>query len=396
MTPSVYVIAGEPSGDQLGGHLLAGLKAETGARDLRMRGIGGEMMAAEGLSSLFPMSDLSVMGLTEVLPRLPLLLRRVREAAEDVIAARPDVLITIDSPDFCLRVAKRVKRALPDLKTVHYVAPSVWAWRPGRADKMARVIDHVLALLPFEPPYMQAAGMSCDFVGHPVARLPVATVADAARFRDAHGIGVDTPLLCLLPGSRRGEIALQGPVFRDAVGLVQQAMPDLAVVIPAAGPVADDVAAVFAAQSPAPIILDPRGIDPDKAQESKFAAFAASDLALASSGTVSLELARQGTPMVIGYQMKPLSRWLMKRLVRLDTATLVNIVTETRAVPEYLFDDFRPAPIAAEIARLLTDSDSNAAQRRAGQDSMALLGAGDIDPGRRAAQSVLRFLAATS
>ena len=178
----VFIIAGEPSGDRLGGALMAGLKSLR--PDVTFQGIGGSEMAAQGLQSQFDMSELSVMGIAEVLPKYRALMARINETAEAVIAARPDVMITIDSPDFSLRVAKRVK-ARSDIRTVHYVAPTVWAWRPGRAKKMARFIDHVLALFPFEPPLMQAHGMDCDFVGHPVVAEPVATADDAAAFRAA-------------------------------------------------------------------------------------------------------------------------------------------------------------------------------------------------------------------
>ena len=184
----LFLIAGEPSGDRLGAALMAGLQA---LEPVKFAGIGGPLMQAEGLQSLFPMEELSIMGLVEVLPKYLHLKRRIREAAKAAVAAAPAALITIDSPDFSLRVAALVKSARPDLKTIHYVAPSVWAWRPGRAQKMARVIDHVLALLPFEPPYMTAAGMTCDFVGHPVVAEPVATADQAAAFRAAHGIAPD-------------------------------------------------------------------------------------------------------------------------------------------------------------------------------------------------------------
>ena len=169
----IFIAAGEPSGDLLGGALIAGLRQLTA--DLTLEGIGGPAMAAEGIASRFPMEELSVMGLTEVVPRLPNLLRRIRETGDAAAAMAPDALVTIDSPDFSFRVARRARSRRPDLRVIHYVAPSVWAWRPGRALKMAKVVDHVLALLPFEPPYMEAAGMTCDFVGHPVAAEPRAT-----------------------------------------------------------------------------------------------------------------------------------------------------------------------------------------------------------------------------
>jgi len=199
----VFIIAGEPSGDRLGGALMAGLKSLRS--DITFDGIGGTDMAAEGLTSRFDMSELSVMGIAEILPKYKSLMARINETAQAVIDAKPDVMITIDSPDFSLRVAKRVKAA-SDIRTVHYVAPTVWAWRPGRAKKMARYIDHVLALFPFEPPLMEAEGMACDFVGHPVVGEKIATHREAAAFRQAHEIG-DAPLMLVLPGSRRSEVA---------------------------------------------------------------------------------------------------------------------------------------------------------------------------------------------
>ena len=206
MTPArLFIVAGEPSGDLLGGALIAGLRQLCGD-GLTLDGVGGPAMAAEGLASRFPMEELSVMGLAEVLPRLPNLLRRIRETGDAAAAMAPDALVTIDSPDFSLRVARRARRLRPGLRVIHYVAPSVWAWRPGRAAKMARVVDHVLALLPFEPPYMQAAGMTCDFVGHPVAAEPQATPAEVAALRAELGVAPGQRLLVAPAGiaARRG------------------------------------------------------------------------------------------------------------------------------------------------------------------------------------------------
>ncbi|NNE86842.1 MAG: lipid-A-disaccharide synthase, partial [Silicimonas sp.] len=198
----LYLLAGEPSGDKLGAALMAGLKEL--APDIEFKGVAGPLMQAEGMQSLFPMSELSVMGIAEVLPKYPALRRRLNLTAQDVISWQPDALLTIDSPDFSLRLAKLVK-AESTIRTIHYVAPSVWAWRPGRAGKMSKSIDHVLALLPFEPPYMEAAGMRCDFVGHPVVAEPVASDAEVAAFRTRHAIGA-APVILALPGSRRSEV----------------------------------------------------------------------------------------------------------------------------------------------------------------------------------------------
>ena len=382
------LIAGEASGDQLGSHLIEGLRAETGG-DLTLSGIGGPLMEEAGLPSLFPMSDLSVMGFSEVLPRLPLLLRRVREAADHVIAEAPDVLITIDSPDFCLRVAKRVKAVRPDLKTVHYVAPSVWAWRPGRAKKMARSIDHVLALLPFEPPYMTAAGMTCDFVGHPVASIAEVSGEEAHAFRAAHGVPETAPLLCLLPGSRGGEVRRHGEIFAEAARRCHARHPDLHVVLPLAGHVAEAGLDLAKTLSMPTILLDPRGQSGEAAQREKLAAFRAATGALAVSGTVSLELASQSTPMVIAWDTGRLSRAIIRRLFQLDTATLVNLVSETRAVPELFFENVTPEAILPLLEGVMTDRDQRALQMDAARVTMERLGRGGPDGGTRAARSVL-------
>ncbi|HBS49144.1 MAG TPA: lipid-A-disaccharide synthase, partial [Rhodobacteraceae bacterium] len=251
----VFLVAGEASGDRLGGALLAGLHQL--APELEIAGVGGSEMRAQGLESLFPMDELSVMGLAEVLPRYRQLKRRLEQTAEAALDFAPDILLTIDSPDFGLRVVSKVKGARPQTRTVHYVAPSVWAWRPGRADKMVKVIDHVLALLPFEPPYMEAAGMDCDFVGHPVVAEPQADAAEIADFRAEHGLG-EAPFLLVLPGSRRGEVERLAPVFGPALAAVLQDRPGTRLVLPAAAGVADLVRARSADWPVRPLILDPR------------------------------------------------------------------------------------------------------------------------------------------
>ena len=373
----LYVIAGEASGDALGAALLAGLKSLRPA--LQVRGIGGPLMQAEGLHSLFPMEELSVMGLAEVLPKYAHLKRRIREAAADVLAAAPDALITIDSPDFVLRVARIVRAARPDLRTIHYVAPSVWAWRPGRAAKMAHVIDHVLALLPFEPPYMTAAGMTCDFVGHPVVSAPRASTAEAQAFRADLGGG--GPLVLALPGSRRGEVARLAPVIGGVLDRVRAVHPQVQVVLPTLRSVAAMVEDLTADWPVRPRIIE--------APEAKRAAFAAADVAIAASGTVSLELAAHAVPMVIAYDMHPVTMWLMQRMARVDTVTLVNLVSDTRVVPEFLGGRCTPDLIAPALLGLICPGPAREAQRAAMRLTMKRLGEGGDPPGLRAARSVL-------
>jgi lipid-A-disaccharide synthase len=255
---------------------------------------------------------------------------------------------------------------------------------------MAEVVDHVLALLPFEPPYMEAAGMTCDFVGHPVAAAPRATPAEAAALRAELAIAPHQPLLLLLPGSRRGEVARLAPDFAAVARRLRALHPDLAVVAPAAPPVADVLDRLLK-PDPAgwPHVLDPHGFAAPAWEARKRAAFAAADVALAASGTVSLELAAAGTPMVIAYGANPVTAWMVKRLVRVDTATLVNLVTGIRAIPEFLFENCTPELIGPAVERLLTEPEAAAAHRAAGERAMELLGRGGEPPGLRAARSVL-------
>ncbi len=376
------MVAGEASGDRLGGALMAGLRA---LATPEFAGIGGPMMQAQGLHSLFPMEDLSVMGLAEVLPRYLHLRRRLRETVAAALEAAPDVLITIDSPDFCLRVARQVRRRNPAIRIVHYVAPSVWAWRAGRAARMARHVDQVLALLPFEPPYMEAAGMDCDFVGHPVVAEPHPDEAALAAFRARHGIG-DAPLMLVLPGSRRGEVARLAPIFGAALAPVLAARPETRLVLPTTAAMAPLVRAALADWPAQPLILSPE--DPGHAAE-KACAFHAADLALAASGTVSLELAHARTPMVIAYDMAPLSRMILSRLIRVDTLTLVNLVSGTRVVPEFIGHACRAEAIAPALLRLM---EAPEAQRAAMEATMQRLGEGGEAPGLRAARAVLARL----
>lgn len=380
----VFIIAGEVSGDKLGGSLMAGLRQLV--PEIQFDGIGGDLMEGQGLTSRFPMQELSVMGLVEILPKYFHFKRRIRELADAIVRDKPDVLITIDSPEFGLRVAKAVK-AKSDVRTVHYVAPSVWAWRPKRANKMAGFIDQVLALLPFEPPFMETAGMRCDFVGHPVVTETQASEVEASEFRLKHGIG-DAPMVLVLPGSRKSEVTRLSPIFREVLLETLNAQDNLRIVVPAAKPVAGLVEEMIKDwKLPTKVeVLDPRDFDPDEALAEKLAAFKAADVALAASGTVSLELAAAGTPMVIAYDMNPISRYLITKMLRVDTATLVSLVSDTRVIPEFLGKDCDPQFIAPAVLEVLQNPLD---QIDAMRTTMAMLGAGGEDPGLKAARAVL-------
>ncbi len=386
---NIYLIAGEPSGDKLGAALMAGLKQLHPG--IGFAGVGGPAMQAEGLISEFPMEELSVMGLAEVLPKLRHLFKRRDQLARHITLARPDVLVTIDSPDFCLRVARKVRDAAPAIPTAHYVAPTVWAWRPERAANMAEAVDHVLALFPFEPPYMEAAGMTCDFVGHPVVAEQQATEAEEAAFRAQTDIG-DAPVILALPGSRLGEVTRLSDRFGAALRAVCAEHPDARIVVPTTHAVAAKVHDLVRRWPGAPVVLDPRGLGAAEFARSKRAAFRAAHVALAASGTVSLELAAAGTPMVVAYDMNWFSRRVIASKMLIDTVTLVNIVSRTAAVPEFLGEACQPDAIARALLQLMSDPEARAIQLDACERTMEALGRGDDPPGLRAALSVYDLL----
>ncbi|MCP5072356.1 MAG: lipid-A-disaccharide synthase [Rhodobacteraceae bacterium] len=386
----VFIIAGEPSGDNLGAALMAGLQQ---LEPVEFHGVGGSLMTAQGVDSLFPMSDLSVMGLLEVLPRVPKLLARVRRTAKAIQTLKPDVVVTIDSPDFCLRVVAKARAVLPDLKVVHYVAPSVWAWRPERAQKMARHVDHVLALLPFEPPFMQAAGMSCDFVGHPLVAEPVPSAEEQAELAQELGINPETEkLVCLLPGSRKGEIERMAPIYSEVAHRVADELPDVRFVLPMSSAVTEEVRRAAAYWPVKPVLLDPTGFSAKQGEARKRAVFHLCHAALATSGTVALELAAASCPMIVAYKANYLTTRMVKKMAQIDTANLVNIVTNTRVIPEFLFENCNADRITPKLLELLEDTESHKAQIAACKQTILALGQGAENPGLRAAKSVLRFI----
>jgi lipid-A-disaccharide synthase len=378
---SVFLVAGEPSGDLLGARLMAGLRALAGG-PVRFSGVGGPAMAEQGLASLFPMGDIGLMGLAEVVPKVRRVLRRIDQTAAAARALKPDVLVTVDVPDFSGRLADRLAdRAFP---IVHYVAPTVWAWRPGRAATLARRVDRLLALLPFEPPYFEAEGLPTRFVGHPVLEGGAGD-GDAARFRAAHGLAPERPVLCVLPGSRRSEVGRLLPVFGEVVARLAAAGREAFLAVPTVPGVEAAVQRAAAAWPlPAAVVTEARG---------KFDAFAAATAAMAASGTVSLELAIAGTPHLVAYRVNPATAAIVRRLIRVRHVSLVNLLAEPPVVPELLQEKCTPDRVLAEIERLLDDPAAAATQRRIAGEVAGRLGRGGPPPSRRAAEAVIEALA---
>ena len=378
---TIMLVCGEPSGDQLGAELMTGLRA-LGGDTIRIVGVGGSAMAAQGLKSLFPLDATAVMGLREVVPRIPEILRRVRVASDYALATKPDAVVCIDSPDFTHRIARRVKQGNASIPIVNYVAPQVWASRSYRARKMARYFDLVLALLPFEVPFFEAHGVNAVFVGHPVIERAVRMVGgDALRAR--LGITPVAPLLVVLPGSRMSEVTLLLPIFRDAVAKLAAALPGLICVLPTVANVSRYVRSQTA-DWPAPLhILE--------GDDDKFAAFDAADGALAASGTVTTELALAGTPMAVGYKLGWLTHALARPFIVAKFATLVNILLDCEAVPEFIQNHCTPEALAAALLPLFRDPAVRAAQVQSLLQAVRTIGVGDEPPSLRAARTLLAF-----
>jgi lipid-A-disaccharide synthase len=378
--PLVFLIAGEASGDNLGARLMAALKRRTGSR-IRFAGVGGTAMAREGLDSLYPMGELSHMGLAEILRHLPRLLRRLSETAAEIARLRPDAVVTIDSPEFSLRVARRIAQL--GIPRVHYVSPQVWAWRQGRARKLAGSVDHLMALLPFEPPHFEGAGLPCSFVGHPVVESGAGR-GDGAAFRARHGIAPEAAVVTVLPGSRHNEVKRLLPVFIGAVEILARARPELVFVVATVEAVRAEVAAAVRTwPRPGIVVTDPA---------EKFDAFAASRAAIAKSGTVTLELALAGVPMVVCYKVSAVTAFLARRLIKVHQVSLVNLLADRVVVPELLQELCTPAGIAEEVAPLLGEGAARAAQLAGFEAVVARLGGRSPAPSERAAQVVLEIL----
>ena len=343
----VFIVAGEHSGDHLGADLLAALRERV--PDLAVAGIGGDAMARQGLVPLFPLSDIAVMGFVPVLARLPDLLRRIRQVAEAAVAARPDVLVIVDSPDFTHRVARRVRALAPAIPIVDYVSPTVWAWRPGRAPAMRAYVDHLLALLPFEPEaHRRLGGPPCTYVGHPlIERL------SSLRPGPDELLARERPTLLVLPGSRRSEIRRLTAVFGAAVARVAEAVPGLDVVLPAVTDLADDIRARVATWPVAPRVVT--------GEAAKLAAFRGARAALAASGTVTLELALAGVPMAVAYRVSPFETWL-RFVVKVPSIVLPNLILGENAIPEFLQQACTAEALSAALVPLLGDTPERAAQ----------------------------------
>ena len=378
----IFLVAGEASGDALGASLMRALRERTQGH-VEFEGVGGREMSREGLTSLYPFDDLAIIGFSAIPRRLPRILGLMRRTVKAVLARRPDALVIIDSPAFTLPIARRVRAADPAIATIEYVSPQVWAWRPGRAPRMRRYIDHILALMPFEPEvHRKLGGPACTYVGHPLADAAgrLRPSLDEARRR----LG-KPPILLVLPGSRSGEIRRLLGVFGEAAALVQDRAGPLQLILPTLPHLASEITASSRAWR-----LQPRIVVEKQDRE---LAFRTATAALAKSGTVTLELAVAGAPMVTGYKVSALESLIGRRIVkRIHSVILANLVLGENVVPELLQDDCTPENLAAAVLPLLTDSPERARQVSAFSRLDGIMQIGTKMPATRAADVVLEVV----
>lgn len=377
---SVLIIAGETSGDQLGGWLMQALKSAE--PEITFSGIGGTTMQAQGLKSLFPMQELSLFGFLEVLPHVRNIKRRIAQTVAFIEQTKPEIVVTIDAPGFTLRVAKLLReRGIYRPRFVHYVAPSVWAYKPGRAKLIAQRVDVLLALLPFEPPYFTKEGLETHFIGHEIAWW-WRHKGDGGRFRASHNIPPDAPLLAVFPGSRKGELKRLLPVFEASIEKLRAQVPNLQVVMQVPPALVGTVNEQTAHWQLPPWVIS-SAVD-------KKDMFAAANAALAKSGTVALECALAGLPGIITYRTNAFTAALLKRILKTPYVHLANILLGREVVPELLQERCNPQEISAALLPLLSNTPTRAAQCEALEPLSEILGADDASsPSDKAAAIIL-------
>ena len=380
MTKKIFLIAGEASGDSIGAKLMHSIRNLN--PDVKFFGVGGEKMEALGLKSLFPMSELSLLGFAEIIPHIPHLFRRIEEAADYVEEIAPDALVTIDAPAFNFRVARKLKERNSPIKRIHYVAPSVWAYKPKRAEKIASLYDYLLAILPFEPPHFEKVGLPCSYIGHPIVEEDI-TGGNGESFRQKNGIYKNAKVMFMMPGSRQSEIKRLLPIFKDAALTLSETVSDLHIVVLATKNFFHDISKSFENFPIKNTILT--------GQVYKKDAMAASDVALVKSGTGTLEVAIAGIPMVVAYKVNPLSAFTLRRMIQVKYVNIVNLLLDTQVIPELLQEDCNPEFIASSLSSLIESHDARSNQLINTKKALQSLGLGQIpSPSDKAAEIILK------
>jgi lipid-A-disaccharide synthase len=382
----IYLIAGEPSGDILASRLIKAIRAKH--PEVEFFGIGGETMQTEGFRSLFNIKDLSVMGIMEVIPRLPTILRRRKEVLKDIEKVQPDVIVTVDSWGFINSILKKLKKRGCKISKIHYVAPQVWAWKKSRAKKAAQIMDYLMTLFPYEPPYFEKYGLNCTFVGHPVIENIADLGFDSAQPPHRLLSVVEAPenarILCVLPGSRHSEVSKLAPVFVESIKRIQKEIPNLFLLIPSVETMKDEINEYFRNIGiPYKLITG---------QKARYEAFCMSEFALAASGTVSLELTACGTPHLIAYTFNPLTNKIAELLVKTKYANLINILADRFIIPEFVLRNCRADLIAPEALSFLQNKEKCENQISQATEQLAKLKPKDKLPSEKAAEVVLRMV----
>ncbi len=386
MTKKFFIIAGEASGDVLGAKLINEIKQQFLAKNeaAEFVGVGGKAMREAGLRSIFAMEDLSIMGFVEVLPHLFKILKRIRQTADEIIAQKPDFIITIDSPDFNFRVMKKVKHYV-GAKKIHLVAPSVWAYREQRARKVAQLYDLLLAILPFEPPYFTRHNLRTIFIGHPIMEnVPDEKMKEEAslRFRNKHGFYLNDTLIYLTPGSRKGEVKKIFPEFIVALNLLKDRINNLSVVIPVVEKTRNIVEKMAKSLDVKYVIID---------REEKSDALFAADFSLAKSGTNTLEASLYGLPMVVCYKVNLLTYFLAKILLKIRFANLINLIMESEIIPEMIQQNCNAQAIAQRLEGIISSKKIAQLQVENSRVALKILGLGsDRRPTEKAVEEILR------
>lgn len=379
----IYLIAGEPSGDLLGSRLMRALKQKT-ENKIKFYGVGGDTMEAEGLKSLFDISDLAVMGLVEVLPSIPKILGLIKRTVTDIERVKPDVVITVDSWSFSSRIHKALRKKNLNIPQVHYVAPQVWAWKKKRAKTMYKYIDLLLTLFPYEPKYFTPYHLQAEFVGHPVIESEVVH-ADASQFRKKYKISDDKKIITVLPGSRKNEVSKLLPVFLQAVAKLQKENKNYFFVIPTVKTVSENVKKMVKASGQKILIVEN--------QNDRYGAFRSSSAAIAASGTVALELAICDVPHIIAYKVSPLTALLVKRFLKIEFVNLSNILIGREIVPELLQERCVSGNIAAYIQHFINQDDDWYEKQKEGFAKVReILGQGEQKPSENAADIILNLI----
>ena len=374
----IFLIATEESGDRLGSALMKVLRQRLGDA-VQFVGVGGRTMARQGLNSLFPIEELSIVGFAAVVQQLPKILRLIRETADAVTRVAPDVLVIIDSPDFTHRVARRVRARNPAIPIVDYVSPSVWAWRPGRARAMLNYVDHVLGLLPFEPEeYRKLRGPPCSYVGHPLIEQLQSLRPNAAEQKRRDG---EPPVLLVLPGSRRSEIRHHLEVFGATLGRLQADGPSFELMLPTMPHLETTVRQGVANWPVKPQIV--------VGETERRGAFRIARAALAKSGTVTLELALSGIPMVTAYRVGAVEAFILRRAIRVPSVILANLVIGRDVIPEFLQENCTPEKLAQALSEVLTESPLRRRQVEAFAQLDTIMSTGNKPPSVLAADIVL-------